>query len=180
MLTLEVVLSENYNEETQEFVANDKIVLEMEHSLASISKWESIWEKAFLGKREKTSAETLSYIECMIMSPEVPENIIHRLTESNVKTIIDYINARQSATWIQEREQTTKSKDVVTSELMYFWMSSFNLDVSSEHWHLNRFLNLVKIASEKNSPKKQKMTRQSAQSRARLNQQRRAQLGSTG
>lgn len=185
MLTLTVPMSaEHYDEEKQRFVVPVTFTLELEHSLASLSKWESRWEKPFLGgktgREEKTTEEILWYIRAMTLTPDVPEEVFQNLTEENLGAINDYINSKQSATWFTDSKAPHRpGGEIITAELMYYWMVALNIDWEAQYWHLNRFIALVRICNEKNAPKK--MSRREAGQRQRdLNAQRRAALGTRG
>ena len=182
MLTIIVPLEEGYNDATRKFVVAKSFKLEMEHSLATLSKWESFFEKPFLGQDEKTFEETIWYIkEAMTITPDVPPEFFSRLTDQNVDEINKYIAAKMTATWFAEREQKKRSKDVVTAEVIYSWMVSLNIPfVPCEDWHLNRLLTLIRVCNERNTPPK-KMSKAEALARQRqLNAQRRSQFGSNG
>jgi hypothetical protein len=180
MLTIVVPGIEHYNEETQEFFTVGDVTLQLEHSLATLSKWESIHEKAFLAPGNRTPEETVSYIEVMIQSPDVPENIVTRFSEQNFKQVIEYIDSKQSATWFNESAPEKPSSEVITSELIYYWMVSFQIPFECEHWHLSRLFTLIRICNVKNSkPKKMSASEIAARNR-QLNAERKAKYGTTG
>lgn len=180
MLRLIVSGTESFDEKTGEFVIVGGTVLELEHSLVSLSKWESIHEKAFLGKEQKTSEEVLSYIRCMAIDPEIAPEVFNQLSEANYEAINDYLNAKRSATYFQDPPGAPPTREVVTSELIYHWMTVFGIPFETETWHLNRLFNLIRICNMKqNKPKK--MSRAEIASRNReINEQRKKQYGTSG
>lgn len=183
MLTIVIPLEEVYDEETKEFVVSKSFKLEMEHSLVSLSKWESFFEKPFIGKGKKTAEETFWYVKAMSLTPNVPEEMFGRLTNENIVEINEYIDAKMTATTINEQSNNGKGQEqIITAELMYYWMIALNIPFECQHWHLNRLLTLIRVCNIKNAPEKK--TRQSrsemAAQRAKLNAQRKAQMGSNG
>ena len=171
--------TEMFDSELEEFFTIDDIVLKLEHSLVSLSKWESIHEKPFLSKEEKTEEEILSYVECMVLDGNPPEGWIERLQESNLETIRVHIEAKQTATWFSDTN-SAPSREIITAEIIYYWMISMQVPMECENWHLNRLFTLLRVISNKNSPAK-KMSRSEIAARNReLNAQRRAQLGTKG
>ena len=180
MLTITVPGIEMFDDESQEFVTRDDVTLELEHSLVSLSKWESKHEKPFLGKIEKTNEEVIDYIRCMTLTPEVSEELYSKLSKENLETINKYIEAKMTATWFNEAPGAPKSRDVITSELIYYWMVIFQIPFECENWHLNRLFTLIRVCNIKQS-KPTKMSRAEASARQReLNAQRRVQLGTRG
>lgn len=180
MLTIIVPGSEMFDEKKQEFITRDNVVLELEHSLVSLSKWESIFEKPFLGSGDKTSEEIIGYVKAMTLTPEVPSKVFLKLSADNIAEINTYIDAKMSATWFSEAAGAPRTRDIITSELIYYWMTVFQIPFSCESWHLNRLFTLIKICNIKQA-KPKKMSRSEIASRNReLNAQRRAQLGSKG
>jgi len=184
MLTITVTLSELFNEATSEFLVGEAMTLELEHSLASLSKWESIHEKPFMSHDDKTSQEILSYIEAMCLTPNVAPEVFLKLSQKNIEEINRYINAKQSATWFREATNQPPSREIITAEIIYYWMISLNVPLECEHWHLSRLFTQIKVINEKNKPQKTKMTRnersQMLADRKRLNDERRAKLGTSG
>lgn len=181
MLVLEVPLSDEfYNEKDEEFVTPVTFRLELEHSLASLSKWEAREEKPFLDKEDKTTEQVQAYIRDMTVTPDVPLDVYNKFSKQNLSDINDYINAKMTATWFRELEQPRGGREVITSELMYYWMIALKIPFECQHWHLNRLITLIRVCNEKNKPSK-KMNRQTAGQRQReLNAQRRARMGSRG
>lgn len=157
------------------------IVVRLEHSLVSLSKWESFYEKPFYGKTEKTSEEMLAYIAYMVVDETPPENFPGRLELEELQKIGEYINSKQSATWFQQPSEGRGSNEVITNEMIYYWLVQFQIPFTPcETWHLNRLMTLVKIAGIKQTkPKKMSRTEQAEQFR-RLNAERKAQLGTSG
>lgn len=180
MLTLTVAQVEFFDEEKNEFVLTGGYTIELEHSLASLSKWESIYEKPFLGEEEKTTEEALGYIRTMIVTPEVPDDILEQLTDSDLEKINEYMNAKMTATWFRETPNGGPNREVITSELVYFWMMSLGIDIACEHWHLARLFTLIRVFHAKNSKPQKMGADEAAAERRRLNELRKKQLGTTG
>lgn len=179
MLTIIVSGSEFYNDDKQEFVYGDNEKLLLEHSLISISKWESKWQKPFLHTSDKTPEQVLDYVKCMTINKPSDESVYDRLDSDNFDEINKYISSPMTATWFNDL-QTKPNHEIVTSELIYYWMISFGVPFECQKWHINRLLTLIRICGIKNSPSR-KMTRQEvlAQNRA-LNAARRKQYRTRG
>ena len=182
MLRIDVPLVESYDEEQQRFVVTKSYTLELEHSLASLSKWESHFEKPFLGKEDKTPEETLWYIQAMTLTPNVPPEIYLELSKENVEEIQKYIHAKMTATWFNDRDNKP-NREIITAEVIYYWMIALNIPFECQYWHLNKLLTLVNVCNLKNAPEKSKNKMSRAEmiaQRNKLNAQRRAQHGSRG
>lgn len=180
MLTITVPGVEMYDEDRQEFITQGDVVLVLEHSLVSLSKWESIFEKPFLGEANKTQEEIYGYIKAMTLTSDVPDEVFDKLSSANIEAINAHIDARMSATWFSDTPSAPQSHDVITSELIYYWMTVFQIPFECETWHLNRLFTLIRICNVKQS-KPTKMSRSEVAARNReLNAQRKAQLQSNG
>ena len=171
---------ENFNEETGEFEHVEEVVFEVEHSLFSLSKWESKFEKPFLAQNEKTPEEMLGYLEAMVITPDLDPSIVRSCTQENLKDIQEYIDSAQSATTFGDMPRQRGPGEVITSELIYFWMVCFTIPFECQHWHLNRLFSLIRVCNIKNSKQKKMSRHEVAQRNRELNAQRKAQLNTTG
>lgn len=180
MLTITIPSVEMYDEETETFVSSKEQTLQLEHSLVSLSKWESKWCKAFLTKEEKTLEETKDYIRCMTITQNVDPNVYNALTQSNVEEINNYIAAPMTATTFFEDGQKGRNNEIVTSELIYYWMISFNIPMECQKWHLNRLLTLIRVCNVKNAPPKKYSRGDTMRRYASLNAARKKQLNTKG
>lgn len=180
MLRITIPLSEEYNERTGEFAVAEDVTLDLEHSLSSLSKWESKHETPFLDDKPKSDEDTLDYIRMMILGDSPPEDVISKFTTKNLSEINEYINAKMTATWFTEREVPKPRREIITAELIYYWMISLGIPFECQHWHLNRLLTLIKVCNIKNAPPKKMGRSEAAIQQRELNRLRREQSGSRG
>ena len=182
MLTLTILGEELWDEITESFLNDESgtVTLELEHSLVSLSKWESKFEKAFLGRQEKTTEEVLAYIRMMILTPDFPEDVFSKFTPEHISQINAYIDSKQSATTFGDMPETKGRGEIVTSELIYYWMVAFNIPFEVETWHLNRLFSLIRICNVKNSKPKKLSAREIAARNHAENEKRKAELGTSG
>ena len=180
MLRLTLLGAEFYDENKEEFITIGYVEIQLEHSLVSLSKWESKFQRPFLNTEDKSPEELFYYIEAMIISPIYPVDIRTRFSQDNINQINKYIESKESATTFGVMPERRGRGEVITSELIYYWMVAFQIPFECEYWHLNRLFALIRICNIKNS-KPKKMSRNEIASRNReLNAIRRAQYNTNG
>lgn len=170
---------ELYNSEKEEFTVIEPFLLSLEHSLVSISKWESKWHKPFLEKNEKTEAELRDYIRCMTLTQNVNPDFYDYIPQNVVATIEKYIDDPMTATTIRDTQNHQPGHQIVTNELIYYWMLQLGIPFECQKWHLNRLLTLIKVCEAKSNPKKMNK-RDIYNQNAQLNAMRRAAMKSRG
>lgn len=181
MFRLVIKGEEGINEKTREFVAlSEDLVVEMEHSLISLSKWEQEFQKPFLSSAEKTAEEVFGYLKAMVLTPNVGLEDLMRCSLEDIEAIQRYIDSPMSATTFGMMPETRGPREVVTSELIYYWMIGFQIPWEAQYWHLNRLFTLIRVCNVKSGKPKKMSKREIAEQNARLNAQRRAELGSKG
>lgn len=185
MLEIHIDAREGWDETNQVFVNTPAITLCLEHSLISISKWESKWHKPFLHSSDNlTKEEIVDYMKCMTISPgHVDDKIFYLMDKKNFEKITDYISDPMTATWFKEEKNKPRNKEIITSELIYYWMVALQIPFECQKWHINRLLTLIRVCNAKNeeSTSKNKMSKRDLMSRnAALNAQRKAKLNSRG
>lgn len=185
MLEITVEPITMFNQETQEFVAvgpKKPVKLHLEHSLISLSKWEEQTRRKFFSKEEcpQTKEDYLFYIKCMSLDGPIKDDILTAITNSQLIEIINYIQSDRSATTIKNNRSTKHSSEILTSELLYYYLAVFHLPFSAEKWHLSRLLKLIAIANAKENPGKKIPKKQILMDNSKLNKARRAALHSNG
>lgn len=180
MLQITIPSRELWDEVKNEFITTKEQVLQLEHSLVSVSKWEAKWCKTFLSKKEKTNEETIDYIKCMTITQNVNPEVYKYLSTENIDQIQEYISSPMTATWFSDGNSGSTNHEQVTSELIYYWMIAYNIPFECQKWHLNRLMTLIRVCDIKNKPAK-KMSKGELMARnASLNAARRKQLNSRG
>jgi hypothetical protein len=180
MLQIFIPGFEAYDELTGKIVTVKGRDLQLEHSLVSISKWESKWKKPFLGTQQKTRAETIDYVRCMTLTQNVDPRLYQGLTYDNIKTVNAYIDDPMTATTFKNKPRKSGNGSVITSEIIYFWMISLEIPVEFQKWHLNRLLTLIRVCDEKNQPSKKMSKRDVMGQYKSLNAARRSKYGTRG
>ena len=186
MLILTIRSRELYDEERNEFIYIKGQTLQLEHSLVSLSKWESKWHKPFLSKAGLTLEETIDYIRCMTITQNVDPSCYTGLTSADIEAVSKYIEDPMTATTITRmKTNPQKSKEIITAELIYYWMIALDIPFECRKWHLNRLLMLIEVCSIKNQQaaggKNGKMTRRETMAWNKAqNAARRAKYGTKG
>lgn len=175
MITVTIPEAELFDETTNEYIYTKKTTLALEHSLVSVSKWESKWEKPFLSTK-LTREQSVDYIRCMTITQNVDPNVYNVIPQNVIKEVNDYIDSKQTATWFGGDTNKKAPKKIVTSELVYYWMISCGIPFECQKWHLNRLITLIRVCQEESQPSK-KMTNKERQA---LNMARRNKLKTKG
>ena len=179
MLTITIPSIELFDEEKNRFFNSKSYILQLEHSLVSLSKWESKWHKPFLTKENKPTEETIDYIRMMTITQNVDPEAYNFIRQETVDKVMDYIGDSMTATTIRQ-DKDIKSKEIITAEIIYYWMINFQIPFECQKWHLNRLLTLINVCNIKNAPTKKTSAKELAASRRDLNAARKKKLNTTG
>lgn len=179
MLKITIPATEYFNEKTQEFCYIKEQTLSLEHSLVSISKWESKWNKPFISKDPMTLEETIDYIKCMTITQNVNPLVYQSITQEIMEEIQKYIELPMTATWFSDNGRDT-NREVITSEIIYYWMIALNIPFECQKWHINRLLTLIKVCNIKNAPPKKMSKREILDRNRRLNAMRKKRMHTKG
>lgn len=176
---IHVPKGEFWDERKREFVYTKETTLKLEHSLISIAKWESKWHIPYLSS-EKTNEQALDYVRCMTLNPDVDPNVYLRLTVNDIKELKEYIEDPMTATKIKEDGSKHGSGQIITAELVYYWMTQFNIPIEFEKWHFNRLITLIRVCAEESNPNKKMSKAEAAKSMREINAARRAKYNTKG
>lgn len=181
MLQITIPISpEGWDEKKREFIEPKTVTLQLEHSLISISKWESKWHKPFISKKEKTLEETIDYIKCMTLTQNAKPEVYDHITNEIIEQINEYVGDPMTATTFSNRGNKGSNREILTNEVLYYDMITYGIPFECQKWHLNRLITLIRVCAEKNNPGK-KMSKSQVMSRnAALNAARRKKLNSKG
>lgn len=180
MLRLTLPPVEEWDERTETFVYSTETTLQLEHSLVSLSKWESKWHKPFLHTANMTDEESLDYIRCMTLTQNVSPDTYYRLTSDHIDAIKRYINEPMTATTFVADNGPKRNQEIITSEIIYYWMSTLQIPFECQKWHLNKLLAFIRVCSIKNAPAKKMSKKDIMSQNAALNAARRQKFNSKG
>jgi len=180
LLTITIVGPELYDPDTYQFAKGESTTVELEHSLVSLSKWEAKFNKSFLSTKDKTNEETLWYILAMVITPEFDPEWFKYLSVDNYNAIDEYINSKQTATTFSDSKNRGRQTEIITAELIYFWMITHNIPFECQFWHLDKLLTLIRVCVAKTSKPKKLTKAEMAEQTRQLNAQRRANLNTSG
>lgn len=163
-----------------------KTTLQLEHSLLSISKWESRHKKPFLGDGENFKTmplhELIDYVRDMTITKNVdPDVYLAIVSHPNIQAdIYEYMNDPMTATTFSNVSPHAGSRLVITAEIIYWEMVELNIPFECQKWHLNRLLTLIRVCTiKRGKPEKMPHNEMVAQRRA-LNKSRKAARHSRG
>lgn len=182
MLTITVPETEIYDSSTESFYITKEQRLTLEHSLLSIAKWEAKWQKPFINRDasdRKTEEESRDYIRCMTITQNVDPMVYYALTEKNYQEIIDYMEQPMTATWFRPDDKPP-SREIITAEVIYYYMVALQIPFSCEKWHFNRLMTLIRVCNEKSKPPKKMSKRAIMSKNQALNAARRQKLNTMG
>lgn len=180
MLKIHVPEGEEFDERTNEFIYHPACTLVLEHSLISVSKWESKWKVPFVNRKEITQEQLLDYIRCMTLTTQVDPSVYKFITPEQIKQITAYIEDSMTATRFKEDKKKNKKPQALTSETIYYMMFAQQIPIECEKWHLNRLMTLIRVCSEKNAPQKKMSKSEIYAQNKMLNAQRRAKYNTKG
>lgn len=180
MLQITIPSVELYDDLKDEFIITKEQTLQLEHSLVSLAKWESKWKKPFLINKEKTFLESIDYIRCMTITQNVLDINYNYITDEIIKEVTKYIEDPMTATTFSKNETQKISREVITAEIIYYWMVTFTIPFECQKWHLNRLLTLINVCNIKNQPQKKIGKKELNDRNSQLNAIRKSQLNTTG
>lgn len=184
MFKITIPGGELFDEETEMFVTLQPTTLNLEHSLIAISKWEAKYHIPFLDEVEKTKEQIEYYIQCMTIDKNINPNVYKFIPSYLIDEILEYIRDPMTATWFGDDSKSNKKKvknEIITSELIYYWMIALNIPAEYEKWHINRLLTLVRICNIKNSSDSKKISKKDMlKDYDALNEARKAKLNTKG
>lgn len=180
MLKITIPAIELYDEELNEFISSKEQTIILEHSLVSLSKWESKWQKPFLKKDEKTIEETKDYIKCMTITQNVDDKVYKFLSDDNIIQVRNYIKSEMTATTFANNNNQSVNREIITAEIIYYWMIALNIPFDCQKWHLNRLLTLINVCNLKNAQPKKMGKKDVVNRNAAINAARKKSLHSEG
>ena len=180
MFQLVIPQTEYYNEASDSFVMIREQSIQIEHSLVSLSKWEAKWVKPFLGKENKSFNECVDYIRCMTLTQNVDPIVYGGITADLVKKVNEYIEAPMCATWFNERPGGPKNREIITAEVIYYWMIALGIPFECQKWHLNKLMALIRVCNIKNTPPKKMSRKDLINQNKNLNAARRGKMNTHG
>ena len=145
MLQINIPGDTLFNESTNKFKDIKGRTIELEHSLISISKWESKWKKPFLSLAQRTEDEIRDYIRCMTITPNVDPDLYLCITNDIIAQVQQYIDDPCTATKFrgEQKQQSNGAPRSQTSEKIYGKMVVLGIPFECQKWHLNRLLTLI-------------------------------------
>ena len=179
MMKLFIEIPEEYSEAKNEFIPGRTVILTLEHSLLSISKWESRWCIPFLSSKKKTSEQSIDYVRCMTIDKCVDPRVYKYITNAQIEKVDQYVNSKMTATTIRSDKESS-SRRVITSELIYCWMVEYGIPFECQKWHFSRLMTLINVCSVERNPPKKRSAKELAEYHRKVNAARRAKHNTKG
>lgn len=181
MLLVSIKEQRLWDEKKEEFILLKPAEFEIEHSLSAVKKWESKYKKPFFGREEKTIEDILNYIRCMTLTRGVDPDVYNYIPQENLKEILEYIGDSMTASWFSKTpEEKGGKREIVTAELVYYWMITLQIPLECENWHLNQLFTLIRVFAVKNGKNNKMNKKDAAAYREAINQANRARFKSKG
>lgn len=177
MLRIDVPDQEWFDEEHEIFIPIKGATLLLEHSLLSVSKWESKWKTPFLKSLEngQSPEQWVDYVRCMTINKGVAPSVYYNLTTSMHREIDNYISDPMTATTITRKKKGRPGPSkIITSEVIYAWMAGHRIPFECEKWHLNRLMTLIEVCAIEGGPKEMMSQTDIMKQNAKLNAARKA------
>lgn len=143
---------ELFDSSEQRFIIVPGGVYSFEHSLISLTKFESKYRIPLLDSKEKEPNQLIDYISMMSLDPSFNPQL---LTPETTTALLEYISDNPTATKIDQRG-SSRSSTYISSESIYASMAMAQVPFSAETWNLNRLMNVLAIIGERSDPKGQK------------------------
>ena len=116
----------------------------------------------------------------MTITQNVKPEVYNHLTTGNIEEINKYIDAPMTATTFPEDKSGKRNREIITAEVIYYWMVALQIPFECQKWHLNKLITLIRVCNAKNTPPKKMSKREIMSRNAALNAARRKQLNSKG
>lgn len=177
MLNLYIAPEESWDGHAEMFRYTEGKTFRLEYSLKAIAEWEAVYAKPFLTTKMNFE-EQIFFFQCMCLDEPFSEE---DLTQTAINDIGDYMNKPASATKVNNRDQKPNTS-IMTSEVIYAYLSALEIPYSCETWHIERLFKLIEVRSDQKNPaEKKKMTQKEINDRNKaLNAERRKKYNSKG
>lgn len=179
MLEITIPGGERWSDRENRFYYPKETTIRLEHSLVSLSKWEAKWEIPFIGNRNLTYEQNCDYVQCMNMTQNVSSEVFEFIPPETLAEIRQYVDKKMTATTISNTTGR-KSRETVTSEVIYCWMTELGIPFECQKWHLNRLITFIQVCQIRKAPQKKYRGSDLLRRNYELNELRKKQWGSNG
>ena len=116
----------------------------------------------------------------MTLNKNINSFVYYSLTMDNFDEINKYINAPMTATTFSDDKNSKPNREIITSEIIYYWMIALSIPFECQKWHLNKLLTLIRVCNIKNQPPKKMGKRELMSRNAALNASRKKLMNTRG